>query len=316
MSERSQNTSDNQEIDLSQISGLTKNYLKRLRSYPVRIIFLIKKRILLFLIMILTGVCFGLFLDNAVKYKTKIIVTPNYGTTEYLYSNIELLNSKKLNKEIKFGNNLLSLKSISDIKVEPIIDVYRLVNENEKNLELIKLMAEDDKMDVILKNEVTSRNYKQHTIIIESFKPLSKTKDIEPILHYLNFNKYYENLKNRVLENTKGRLIYNEKMIGQIDSIIRTFSNQRDNINDKLVYNNENLGLNDLMNLKDRLIIELGNRKIELYNYDKIIKDNSVVLNIKVKKSFLERKAILLPVIVLLFFMFYGVFFTNDEKKI
>jgi hypothetical protein len=190
------------------------------------------------------------------------------------------------------------------------------VNENEKNLELIKLMAEDDKMDVILKNEVTSRNYKQHTIIIESFKPLSKTKDIEPILHYLNFNKYYENLKNRVLENTKGRLIYNEKMIGQIDSIIRTFSNQRDNINDKLVYNNENLGLNDLMNLKDRLIIELGNRKIELYNYDKIIKDNSVVLNIKVKKSFLERKAILLPVIVLLFFMFYGVFFTNDEKKI
>jgi hypothetical protein len=316
MSEISQNTSDNQEIDLSQISSLTKIYLIKLRCYPARIFFLIKKRILLFTIMILIGVFVGLFLDSSNKYKSKIIVTPNYGTTEYLYSNIELLNSRGLNKEIKFGNNLLSLKSISDIKVEPIIDVYRLVNENDKNLELIKLMAEDDKMDVILKNDVTSRNYKQHTIIIESYKPLSKSKDIEPILQYLNYNKYYENLKKSVLENTKSRLVYNEKMIGQIDSIIRKFSNKSEYINDKLVYNNENLGLNDLMNLKDRLIIDLGNRKIELYNFDKIIKDNSLVLNIKVKKSFLERKAIISPIIVFLLFIIYGIFFTYNEKKI
>jgi hypothetical protein len=312
MSETSQNSNDNQEIDLAQISVLTKKYLTKINNYPSRLFAFMKKRMLLIFIMILIGISVGLFLDSSNKFISKIIVTPNYGTTEYLYSNVELLNSKGLSK-IKVGNNFYSLKSIKDIKVEPVIDVYRLVNENEKNFELIKLMAEDDKMDKILNNDVTSRNYKQHTIIIESTKPLSKNKDIDPILQYLNYNTYYHNLQKKVIENTKNRLIYNEKMISQIDSIIRKFSNTNEMNNDKLIYNNENLGLNDLMNLKDKLILEIGNRKVELYNYDRIIKDNSLVLNIKAKKNFYERKAIMLPILIIMFFGLYGIFYTKNK---
>ena len=72
-------------------------------------------------------------------------------------------------------------KKIIDIEVTPINGIYSYINssdENNKNFELVKLMAEDGDIQKIIHDKVTSKNYPQHSIKIVTTKAFSKKKRI------------------------------------------------------------------------------------------------------------------------------------------
>jgi hypothetical protein len=107
-----------------------------------------------------------LFLDKSrTAYDHEIIVMPNFGSTDYLYGKVALLNAKSKKTtacftKIGFDSGI----KLRNIEVTPVIDVYKFVGNNEQRLELVKLMADEGGAAKSLENELTSKNYPFHQL--------------------------------------------------------------------------------------------------------------------------------------------------------
>src|SRR5690606_23744407 len=118
---------------------------------------------IIILILILTGFGLGILLDKTQKsYEHQIIVTPNFGSTDYLYSKIDLIDSKIKENDTLFLKNVVGIqqsKNLKSIEIKPIADVYNFIQNKPENFELIKLMAEDGDINKVLQENITSKNY-------------------------------------------------------------------------------------------------------------------------------------------------------------
>jgi hypothetical protein len=320
------NNSDNQEIDLSMISLKIKDFFDGIAFSIFTCILFFKRNLLWFCGLTVIGVGIGVYLDTTNEtFDSEIIVRPNFGSTDYLYSKIDLLESK-----IK-QNDTLFLKSIgidtpkmlSLIEIEPVIDIYSFVNngynnsaQNSQNFELVKLLAEDGDINNTIKDKVTSKNYTSHKIHIRTKGFLLDSKVIVPILNYLNQNEYFESLRKTRIQNITIKMIKNEEIINQINDLLNEFSasaktNQK---SEKLVYYNENTQLNEIIKTKESLLVELGNQKMELTGLDKFIKKTSSVINIKNDNVTNGNLKFVLPPLFVFGFIFIYLF-SNFYKK-
>src|SRR5436189_5313773 len=95
MSDNSKNIAEDQEIDLSQISKKICEFFENISARIFMGFLFLKRNMLIIGLLILIGVGLGFYLDKTSKsYVSEIIVSPNFGSTDYLYSKIELLQSK------------------------------------------------------------------------------------------------------------------------------------------------------------------------------------------------------------------------------
>ncbi len=319
MSTNSQNNSENQEIDLSLISKKIADFFQGINSLIFHCIqFALKNSIVLGLLIIL-GVGLGLFLDSNNKtYNHEIIVQPNFGSTDYLYSKIDLLNAKIKENDTLFLKKIgvLDPTKLSKIEIKPIVDVYKFIAAEEKNFDLLKLMAEDSDIKKIVEENVTSKNYPYHLITFSTKSFTTDKKTVEPILNYLNSSLFYLKIQKEYINNVHIKMKANEVVIAQIDGFLNSFSNKvnSNSPNDKLVYYNENTQLNDVINTKNNLIKEQGNHRIELVALDKIVKENSSTINIENKKAVNGKMKLILPLLFILIFV--GIkFFISFYKK-
>src|SRR3990167_6143990 len=95
MNKNVSNNQEDQEIDLSQISRKIGNFFEWISERIfLGLMFFIKNKIIVAILLVL-GISTGWYLDKTQKnYNHQIIVTPNFGSNDYLYSKINLLNSK------------------------------------------------------------------------------------------------------------------------------------------------------------------------------------------------------------------------------
>ena len=101
------NNSENQEIDLSMISNKIKGFFDGVAFSIFKGILFLKRNFLILGILLVVGVGFGIFLDTTNNsYDSEIIVKPNFGSTDYLYSKIDLLESKIKNRDTVFLKTL------------------------------------------------------------------------------------------------------------------------------------------------------------------------------------------------------------------
>ena len=147
MSKKTVINQDDQEIDLGQISKSMKTFMQRINKSLFRVIqFFVRNRIITATLLIL-GLGLGIYLDKTTKtYDHQIIVTPNFGSTDYLYSKIDLIQSKINEGDTVFLKEVIGVKEpkrLLNIKIQPIFDVYRFIENKPENFELIKLMAEE-----------------------------------------------------------------------------------------------------------------------------------------------------------------------------
>jgi hypothetical protein len=107
------------------------------------------------------------------------------------------------------------------------------------------------------------------------------------------------------LQNIAVKMVENDSLINQINGFLNGVSKSINGSqkSDKLVYYNENTQMNDVIKTKDELVIEQGKLRINLVTLDKIVKDNSVVLNILNKEGVNGKMKLVLP---LLFFFLFG----------
>lgn len=316
---------NNQEIDLVQISKKLNDFLDEIKASIYRgIQFFVRNRII-FLILVVLGFGLGWYLEGHKKtYKSVITVVPNFSSVDYLYSKIELLQSKVVAEDTLFLKEIVGIKdpkNLLGIKIRSITDVYSFIKSKPENFELIKLLAEDGDVNKVIESYTTSKNYSYKEIIVSTKKKIDDEKVIKPLLAYLNKSDYYDKIKNTNVDITNFKIKQNDSIIKQIDGILSNFSiaSKPSNKSDKLLYNNENSQINDIIKTKADLLTEQGKLKIELIGLDKIIKDIDVTLNIELSKFKSYHSKFILP--LLFIFLFIGLngfvaFYKRQRQKI
>jgi len=308
MSQEIQNN-DNQEIDLSKISQKIGGFFDGILTSIFKGILFIKRNIIIIGILFVLGIALGYFLDKSMKsYENEIIISPNFGSGDYLYSKINLLNSKIEDRDTLFLKKLgiKNTNKISLIKVEPIVDIYKFIDGSPQNFELIKLLAEDGDLSKIVKDNMTSKNYPFHTILIKTSKKMDAEDLSLPLLNYLNDSNYFQTIQKVYLENIDLKMKANDSIINQIDSFLSNFKNTTSNgsKSSSLVYYNENTQLNEIIKTKDALINEQANHRLELVSFKQIVREISHVLNITNSDSVSGKLKFILPVLLIFIYIF------------
>ena len=324
MSTTPQKNDANQEIDLSQISEKIGDLFQGVLTFIFNVILFLKKNILILGLIFVIGAVLGFYLDkNSKVYDNQIIVSPNFGSTDYLYAKIDLINSKINDGDTVFLKDEVGIKEpkkLRIIEIEPITDVYKFINNGTANFELIKLMAEDGDLKKILEDNMTSKNYPFHSIFFTTDDSTNDAKTVQPLLNYLNKSEYYSTIQKEYINNINIKMVQNDTIINQINGFLKGFSNTVNGSqkSDKLVYYNENSQLNEVIKTKEMLISEQGTHRLELVNLDKIIKDSITTINIKNNKSVNGKMKFILP-FLLLFVYILGViirsFYRNQTLK-
>ncbi|UMY66379.1 MULTISPECIES: hypothetical protein [unclassified Flavobacterium] len=307
-------TPDNeQELSFSEIGNKFSSLLDRMGAFVYRRFLFLRRNAVVLCALLVLGLGLGVYLDKTGKaYENRLVVMPNFGSVDYLYSKIDLLEAKIkegdtlfLKKVVGFSNP----KKVRAIEIEPINDVYRFIDGNDKNFELIKLMAEDGDIDQIIKDETTSKNYLFHEILITTAGRTDEAGTIEPLLRYLNTSDYYTKIKEATLLNTRTKMERNDSLIAQVDDLLKNLANGNPAKSGNLIYyNQENSQMNDILGTKDRLVGEQGLHRLSLINNDAIIKEASRTTNILSKQAIYTKMKFILPLLfVFLFVVITGV---------
>ena len=314
-----QHNPEDQEIDLTQIYKKIRSFFEGINTVIFKCIRFFFRNAIVIVILLIVGVGLGMFLDETQKtYDHQIIVAPNFKSTDYLYSKIELLTSKIAEKDTFFLKSIGIKKplEVTKISIEPIVDVYKLVSNNEQNFELLELMAQNGDLKTVVKETTTSKNYNYHTIVISTNGITNQNDIVKPILDYVNTSGYFGEVQKISVEFLQQKLQPKEGIIVQIDAILSSFSNgNATNKSDKLIYYNENIQLNNIIKTKDSIVNVLGTLKIDLLNSRRIINENAISLNIKNNKSINGKRKVIIPILFISLFIFIRFFMSFYRKQ-
>ena len=311
-----------QEIDIFQLSKGIGSFFDKINAAIFRSIHFFVRSWIVVLVLVILGFGLGWYLDsNKKSFQNQVVVAPNFGSVDYLYAKIDLLEAKIMAGDTAFLKNeagILNPKIIRKIEIKPVADVYKFIEDKERNFELIKLMAEVGEVKKVLEDNVTSKNYTFHTITFLSNKSISEKEVVEPLLKYLNDSEYFAAIQKIGYKNLEQEIAQNDTIIAQIDNVLNGFSNTVKNgpKNDKLVYYNENTQLNDIIKTKQNLIIEQGKNRLKLLSFDKTIKKINATLNINDRKIVSGNFKILLPFFFLLIFVLMSLFSQFYKKQL
>ena len=311
--------SQDQEIDLRQIGNGIKNFFKGIVNNIFDLIFFVKKKIIIIGILFVIGVALAYMVDSK-TYNHEISVIPNFGSNEYLYKKIEQIDTKLREEDDSFFKELgiKNPKDVVGIEIEAYPAIYNFVNNKEQgnNFELIKLMAEDGDIDKIMQGEITSKNYYHHKISIKTKGKLKKEEFITPVLNYLNANPYFEIQQKVYQKNLADKIALNDSLVKQIDNLIVLLSS---NNSSGTISISEKNSIPELVEKKDRLISEKQYLLTNVNIFDKIIKEESSIINIRDYKPLFLNNKILFPVIlILMYLILYSLLNTykNQETRI
>ncbi|MFD2942295.1 hypothetical protein [Flavobacterium notoginsengisoli] len=322
MSTKVPQNQEDQEIDLVQISRKISNFFDKINSSIFRSIQFFLRNWIIVLILIVTGFAIGWYLDTTRKsYSNQIIVEPNFESVDYLYSKIDLLQSKVISNDTVFLKKVVGVKNpklIKKIQIRPIVEAYKFVDNKERNFQLLELMAENGDINKILIDTLTSKNYRYHTVSFTTSEVGNDKDYAAPILNFLNNSEYFNTIQKIELKNLQGNIVQNDSIIKQINTVLSNFSNitKGTQKNDKLVYYNENTQLNDLIKTKQALIEEQGRNRLKLISYEKTIKEISSTINVESKKSINSKLKFYLPLLFIFLFVLLNAFKAFYKKQL
>jgi hypothetical protein len=312
MSEQtSQNASD--EIDLGVVFEKIRSFFKSILIGIIQIFQFFWKHKFMLAGLLVLGVGIQSYLKSTTEatFLNQFLVRTNYGSTEYVYSKVNSINSKLetgdslYNKDI-FGEHYDKVK---EIEVVPVVDVYGLVNKSEQNKETFELLLDEFGDISFLEDEININEYPTHKIKIYIRGGADNERISNRLYDYLASNSYYNELKTATLESYKEQLEQSKSIRAQIDSILK---NQKGNTFPKLDNNGINFSgsqdLNELLSRKQRLLIDDLSLKNRLSSNDEILKiiDSSFgVYDVERTNSFLKIPIGLVGLYCLLFFFIY-----------
>ncbi|RMA65994.1 hypothetical protein [Ulvibacter antarcticus] len=295
-----------EEVDLGYLFKSIGGFFKKLAKLLFLVIAFFKKYLFLFIGIIVVGVILGYFLDRNSKqvYENRLIVIPNFESVEYLYDKTEELNFKmrsgdSLGLKMVFGDNY---KAVKKIEIEPIIDIYSFTTKSRENIDVFRILFENQDMKEFVDDLTTSKQYKYQKLkVFIAGKDSEKLMD--SLLSYLNENEHFKQYQDIYIQNTSKRLSETDKMLAQADSVIKSIASASDGSSaNPPVYASFNNDFYSIFRYKQVLLTD----QLELLKRSKdegeIIKPVSINYNI-LEGGFATIKSIIkIPLLLVVFF--------------
>lgn len=305
-----QNTNQNNDVDINEVKQRLKGYAARVNDSFFDVILFIRRYVIAVIILVVAGVGLGIYLDSGAKtYSHKIFVTPNFGSVDYLYEQIERINGKLKERDTTYIKNLgiKNPKKILKLEIDPVVDIYDFMDENNpdqqnKRIDLFKIIAENGEMSKTLEDKITSRNYKNHLITFTTTERTDANSLIEPFLKALNNDPYWKQMQQEGIQNLEVKNAENDVMISQVNKVLSDYGNVGSTSG--VALRTDNTNLTDLFYFKNMLVREQGRNKISKIDFQKVIKDRGTVLNIYKSGIVTGHTKLILPIIFLLLFTF------------
>lgn len=312
--------SQEQEIDLSQIGKSISKVFQKGINRCFDLLFFIQKKLIIVFVLLVIGGGLGFYLDKEPNYTSDVVVIPNFGSNEYLYDKINLMSLKLKEKDQAFFTKI-GIKNIKDfisIEIEPINGIYDFINkqEHKNNFDFIKLMAEDGDIEKVLQDKTTSKNYYLHGINIKTAIVYNQKDLIDPILNFLQQSEYFLKLQKIQQFNLEEKLAANKSIIAQIDEIVLSLNQNKTGSSVSI---SENTGLSDLIEKKDYLILENQKLSTNRLEFEKIIKDQDIVLNQMNTSGANNKMKFILPLLFVLFYLlghWFSIVFKQQKQRI
>ncbi|SFW64470.1 hypothetical protein SAMN02927921_02943 [Sinomicrobium oceani] len=316
------NTSD--EIDLGVLLQKIRDFFKWIIRGIYSIFLFYRKFAILLLILLLAAFAAGYFMDgsNSKTYKNEVIVVPNFGSVDYLYTSINEIEAKREIGDISFFKDMGidSVSYFSGIEIEPIVDIYSFLGEKQANLEAFKALKGDASTVSAME---TAKNYKYHRITIYTKTRRNSLKVVTKILDFLNNNDYYNTVRLSLSENLLSRIQTNKEAVQYINEILKAQGSTKpeglkpeDNM---FFFRSEpQIGsMGGLVNSQQNLFDDIDKLTVKASDGDKVIKDVSVKINIP-RKGLASSKKWLFPLLVFIGFtgLFLLMFLFKKMKEI
>lgn len=253
------------------------------------------------LLVVTTSVILGLYLDSNKDQEKEmtILVHQNLNAANYLYEAIDKLNLHIVNKDSVFLKKHAFLE-LNEISIEPIIDletVLRSTDVNTRNLEAVfneVPVSSENKNQSILNDEAFVSNYLRHRIVLKAKDDVAD--DIDKILlHYLNSNNYFEELRLKSIEGIKMGIKYDYEIISQIDSILLKEKTLSTNNSSNFILPKSDTDINNLFITKKTLVNDIKNEEIRLLRLESVVTllNNPSLSSLKSKLS--SRSVFIIP---------------------
>ncbi len=307
--------SQEQEIDLSQIGKSISKGFQKVINKCFDLLFFIQRKLLIVSVLLVIGGGLGFYLDKEPNYTNDIVVTPNFGSNEYLYDKINLISLKLKEKDQVFFTKI-GIKNIKDfisIEIQPINGIYDFINTEDykNNFEFVKLLSENGDLEKIIQDQTTSKHYYLHGINIKTTIAYKQKDLIDPILNYLQQSEYYIKLQKIQQNNLEEKLVANNSIIAQIDQIVLSLNQNKIGGGVSI---SENTGLSDLIEKKDDLILENQKLATNRLEFEKIIKPQDIVSNKMNTSGANNKMKFILPLLFILFYSL-GYWFSQVYKQ-
>lgn len=301
-----QNTTE--EVDLGYMFKSIGYFFKNIVKLLFRAISFIKKYILIIVGIVILGVIIGYFLDKNSKkvYENRIIVIPNFESVEYLYDITDELNFKINIKDSIFLKEIFGkqYKNLRKIEIEPIIDIYNFTTKSRENIDVFRILFENQDMKEFVDDMTTSKQYKYQKLKVYTIGKNSKGL-LNDLFDYFNENEHFKQYQEVYIQNTKERIAEADKTIKQADSVIYAIASAPNNQNSNApVYASYNNDFFKVIQYKEEIL----QYKLELLKKSKdevaIIKPVSINYNI-IEGGFASLKGVIKIPVLLLFIFFF-----------
>jgi len=312
MSNHPSNNTATEEIDLGYLIKKINQIIKKAaRLFFDYISFLLKYKIIIGLVLIL-AIGYGYYKDkNAMPvYNNEAIVIPNFESVDYLYDKIEALHLKAKTRDTVFlkevlGNDYWRFKGA---EAEPIIDIFKFAARTRENIDVLRILYQNQEYTDFSENPFTSKNFKYHRVNFKILGEENSERVVQKLFSYLNSNNHFSDYSEIYKENILFQAQEHKKMIAQIDDLITSMTRE-DNSSRQGVYVYENNSLHFLVEKKRTLLDDLLSVEMRSSDYDHTIKLVNIDYNLK-NVSFLTSKTkqpiLVFLLITLLFFVLKG----------
>ncbi len=317
---------ESDEMDLGQLFQMIGRGFERLFRGFLRIFLYLKKKFLKLAILAVIGLAIGYGLNQLIrtKLKTEVIVRPNLDSKNYLYDVVDEIQSNILARDTSFfakrGIDISNLQGF-EITVEPVGDNNAEENTDEqlKYLELLQKFENDDLVKDVFRTEILNKSTLNHRITFFYKNTSLGNQYAEKLMEYINSNKYYNDLVKLNKENAEEKIKQNQNLIAQIDVLVTNYSEKMTKSQQmdmgRIVFDSENkIDITGLLELKNNLTRDIERKKLEML----VQKEPVLVLNFgnnqEVQKSFIAKKVVLIPLILMaLFFLVDFVKYMNRK---
>lgn len=254
--------------------------------------------------IIILGMLLGYLISKIKVYEHRIIINANYESIQYLYNQIDLIQSKIFENDKDFNNlNNLNLNEVISIEIEPIVNIRTLLNEI--NPEVLKMAMEDNNFNKFLTDKKNKKNYTQQIITLKTNDRLENDTLISNLLNFFNKNDFYNKIREIDISNINEKKVFNDSLIKQIDEIVSKIENTKQD-NQKFTLDTKDNTIYDLLTYKEELEGGKSDYKFKLFINSEIIKPLSMVMNLSEEKSTLINVLKYSIIFYLLFLIIYS----------